>query len=75
MTDWLEAPLTELAPITLELLNLREENILSATDNLMKDHALKIDVEDSPEGPSSPLFERAAEVSKTDSKCLTAKRA
>ena len=74
MTDWLEASLIKLTFITPEPLNLKEENISSATDDLMKDHASEINSEHDLKGLSFPLFKRAAEVSKTDLKCLTAKR-
>ena len=74
IADWLEASLMKLTLITPEPLNLKEANILSVTDNLVKDHALKINSKHDSEDLSSPLFERAAEVNKTDSKCLTVKR-
>ena len=61
----------KLTLIISKLLNLKEENILGVTNDLIKDHDLKNDLKD----PSFSLFERAAEVSKTDFKCLTAKRA
>ena len=75
MTDWLEAPLTELTLIPPELPNLKEENISDALNDLTKDHALEMNLKDDSEGLLSLMFKRAAEVSKTDLKCLTAKRA
>ena len=42
--------MTELAPITPEPLNLKEENIPGATGGLAEDHAPEMDPEHDPEG-------------------------
>ena len=73
--DRLKAPVMELTPIISELINPEEENISGAIGDLTEDHAPKTDLKNDSECPSFPLFERAAEVSKTDLKCLTANRA
>ena len=65
----------KLTLITLEPLNLKEENISDVTDDLAEDHVSKMNSEHDSEDLSSPLFKWAAEVSKTDLKCLTVKRA
>ena len=59
---------------TPELLNSEEENILSVTNDLIKNHVLEINSKNNSEDPLSPLFEWAAEANKTDSECLIAKR-
>ena len=65
----------KLTPIISKLLNLKEENISGVINNLIKDHVSEINLKNNLRDPLSPLFKRAAEISKTDLKCLTAKRA
>ena len=74
MTDQLKVSLMKLTLITPEPLNLKEENISDVTDDLTEDHVLKMNSEHDSEDLSFSLFEWVAEISKTDSECLTAKR-
>ena len=65
----------KLTLITPEPLNSEEENISDVTDDLTKDHVSETDSEHDLKDLLFSLFERAAEVSKTDLKYLIAKRA
>ena len=65
----------KLTLITFKFLNLKEENISDVTDDLIEDYALKTDLKNNLEDLLFSLWKWAAEVSKTDSECLTAKRA
>ena len=65
----------KLTLITFKFLNLKEENISDIINDLTEDYALKTDLKNNLEDLSFSLFKQAAEVSKTNSECLTAKRA
>ena len=75
MTNWLKAPSMKLTLIIFKLLNLKEENISDVTNDLIKKYVLKIDLKYDLKDFLFSLFEQAAEVSKTNSECLTVKRA
>ena len=64
----------KLTLITSEPLYSEEENILSVIDDLTEDHALEINLKHDLKDLLFSLFKQTAEVSKTDSECLTVKR-
>ena len=74
MTDQLEASLIKLTLIISKLLNLKEENISDVMNDLIRDYVLKTDLKNNSKDLLFSLFKQAAEVSKTDLKCLTVKR-
>ena len=65
----------KLALITFKLLNSEEKNISDVTDDFIEDHTSEMNLKNDSERLLFSLFKQAAEISKTDSECLTAKRA